>query len=92
MHWMYSCADFDLAKSLILSTTWDILITDEIGTSWYHWKQQFMNIMKLVIPHRQVTIQKNLAWINYGIVKAMRDTDNLFRRAKTSGHHREWSN
>ena len=91
VHWMYSRADFDLAKSLILSTPWDILITDEIETSWYHWKQHFMNIMELVIPHRQVTIQKNLPWINYGIVKAMRHRDNLFRRAKKSGHRRTWS-
>ncbi len=69
IHWMYGRADFDLARALILSTNWDFLITDDVEASWYNWRVTFKKIMETTIPHRQVSVQKNLPWITYGIVK-----------------------
>ncbi len=88
---MYGRADFDLARALILSTNWDLLITDDVEASRYNWRVTFTKIMETTIPHRQVSIQKNLPWITYGIVKIMLQRDRLFRRAKRSGCVRTWN-
>ena len=91
IHWMYGRADFDLARALILSTNWDFLITDDVEASWYNWRVTFMKIMETTIPHRQVSVQKNLPWITYGIVKTMLQRDRLFRRAKRSRCVQTWN-
>ena len=91
--WMYGQADFDLARALISSIDWDAIcmISDEVEASWHTWKLTFMNIMKTAIPHRQITMLKNLPWITYGIVKFMQKRDRVVCTAKRSGSAELWN-
>ena len=89
--WQYHQADFVFARHLINRTYWDFLITDEVETSWVQWKSAFLDIMKTAIPHKQVTIRRNLPWIKLHIIEMMKKRDHLFKKARRSGSPAMWS-
>lgn len=54
--WQYSLADYNLMNSLILSTQWDMLFTEDVKWSWIAWKHTFLAIMQHCIPHKYVKV------------------------------------
>ena len=48
--WKYSQGDYDRARFLIDSTSWNLLLTNDINTSLHNWQNQFLLIIEECIP------------------------------------------
>jgi len=59
--WHYSLAEFDRAAELLGSVDWDSLLP-HVNTYWSAWKNYFMQIMEICIPHSVVKVKKNIPW------------------------------
>ena len=57
--WHYSLAEFDRAAELLESVDWDSLLP-HVNTYWSAWKNYFMQIMEICIPHSVVKVKRNL--------------------------------
>ena len=50
--WRYKYADFDLANDMLLELDPSVIIVDEdVNESYRNWKDEFMKVMELCIPH-----------------------------------------
>ena len=84
--WHYSLAEFDCAAEPLESVDWDSLLPhDDVNTYWSAWKNYFMQIMEICIPHSMVKVKRNLPWVNKSILKAIRKRNTLFCIAKRTG-------
>ena len=83
--WRYHLADWDKAAELLDSIEWDSLLSLDVDEQWVTWKNYFLQIMELCIPHTIAKVKKNLPWINKRILNTIKKRDALFRVAKSTG-------
>lgn len=82
--WIYKDADFSKARSLIQSTNWDSLLSDDVDLSTELWTKKFLEIMEECVPQRGLKRRRNLPWLTKSIVRHMRKRNSVFMRAKRS--------
>ena len=82
--WRYNHADFELANKLLSAFKWDEILCGNIDQIWTKWENQFMAVMEQCIPIATLTSKKNLPWLNRNIIKAIRERNRAFKRAKKS--------
>ena len=87
--WRYSLADWQKAIELIECIEWDSILSREVDERWNDWKNCFLQVMELCIPHTTAQVRRNLPWLNKGILNAIKKRDTLFRTAKATGKSRD---
>ena len=75
----------DRAAELLDSVDWDSILPHDVDAYWSAWKNYFLQIMDICIPHSVVKIKRNLPRINKSIVNAIRKRSTLFHIVKQSG-------
>ena len=85
--WRYAHADWEKAEELLNCIEWDFLLSTDVNVHvcWSTWKNCFVQVMELCIPHSIARVRKNAPWINKQILNAIKKSDILFRTAKLSG-------
>ena len=82
MVWIYKFANFNKAKNLILSTNWDMFISDNADLSVENWQNHFLAIMNLCIPRKPLFKKTRPPWLSRYILKLIRKRNHCFCRAK----------
>ena len=83
--WRYVHADWEKAEELLNCIEWDSLLSTDVNECWSTWKNCFLQVMELCIPHSIARVRKNAPWINKQILNAIKKSDILFCTAKLTG-------
>lgn len=75
--WRYSRADWDRAIELIDCIEWDSLLQKQANEYWCTWKNDFLQIMEMSIPHATARVKTSPPWINRKILNAIKKRDRL---------------
>ena len=49
--WRYSQADWERVSEILDCIDWDTLLPPDVDAYWAAWKNYFMQVMELCIPH-----------------------------------------
>ena len=83
--WRYSHADFVSIALQLDDTDWDVLLDDDVDSSWIRWKNHFLQIMSQCIPQITIKSERNVPWVTRAIKQAMCKRKVLFQKAKSTG-------
>ena len=81
--WIHNRADYDLANDLLLDLNIaDIVVPNDVNSSWENFNHQFLNIMELCIPSTYLPNRRSKPWLNKHLIQLIRKKNSLFKRAK----------
>ena len=81
--WKYSLADLDSMTEYLDNIDWNLIIVD---SCWANWRNCFLRVMDLSIPHTTAIPNRRLPWINRTIKQAIRKRKvlyDIYKRTKT---------
>ena len=82
----YTHADFSKANYLLDELDLgQVFVLGDIDQSWINWREVFLSIMDLCIPHATLPTRKLLLWLTKTLVNAMKKKNYYFRKSKRSG-------
>ena len=87
MVWIYKFANFNKAKNLILSTNWDMFLSDNADLSVENWQNHFLAIMNLCIPRKPLFKKTRPLWLSRYILKLIRKEITAFVEPKEPINH-----
>ena len=85
---VWRCTHADLPKAKYLLDELDlgqVFVLGDIDQSWINWREVFLSIMDLCIPHATLPTRKSLPWLTKTLVNAMKKRNYYFRKSKRSG-------
>ena len=62
-----------------------VFVLGDIDQSWINWREVFLSIMDLCIPHATLPTRKSLPWLTKTLVNAMKKRNYYFRKSMRSG-------
>ena len=84
--WRYTHADFPKPNYLLDELDLEhIFVSSDIDQSWINWREAFLSIMDLCIPHGTLPTRKSLTWLTKTLINAMKKRNYYFRESKQSG-------
>ena len=88
--WRYAHADWGKARELISLRNWDLLLTDDVNTSWSNWHKEFVSIMDQCVPKKVLPPGKNLPWMSKSLRQAIRKRNAKFKYGKRTGDYSQF--
>ena len=88
--WRYDAADWEKAHECLANIPWADVITPDVNTSWIQFKNIFMDIIKICVPHKRVLMKKNLPWLTKPLVRQIQKRNQLFHTAKKKKSGQVW--
>ena len=71
--WRYTHADFPKANYLLDELDLgQVFVPSDIDQSWINWREAFLSIMDMCIPHATLPTRKSLPWLTKSLVNAMK--------------------
>ena len=88
--WRYAHADWDKARELISLWNWELMLTDDVNTSWCNWHKEFLSIMDQCAPKKVLPHGRNLPWMSKSLRQAMRKRNAKFKYGKRTGDYSQF--
>ena len=90
--WNYKHANYESLNDSIRNFNWSFLRNDDFNSSVLKFTQTFLDIVKLHIPHKYVTVRpQDRPWYNSEIRKMSRKRDRYKHSATISGKLSDWT-
>ena len=76
--WRDTHADFPKANYLLDELDLEhIFVSSDIDQSWINWREAFLSIMDLCIPHATLPTRKSLPWLTKTLINAMKKRNTI---------------
>ena len=89
--WDYVNMDTDLLSRLLISTSWDVILQQDLDRATTYFTSAILNAASQAIPKRRISIRdSDKTWMTCTLKRFIRKRERLFRIAKATDLHHDY--